>query len=159
MFSHPLKHQRMSFWISGWKLEVRTYSQFGVWKVQNWEQKWNTKIPSVGVLPWKTHMLSLLLIPTCEISTWFQACLVTATQNEPTSNTPGCHNLKHDTRTEAHVMPLCLEECARHIFPTLRKDGPKLIFNPGGAFDWLHMPTVQQRGSLFKKTILGMDSL
>lgn len=79
---------------------------------------------------------------------------MTATQNEPTSNTPGCHNLKHDTRTEAHVMPLCLEECARHIFPTLRKDGPKLIFNPGGAFDWLHIPTVQQQGSFKKKKFL-----
>lgn len=46
-----------------------TYSRLGVWKVQNWEQKWNTKIPSGSVLPWKTHMLSLLLISTREIST------------------------------------------------------------------------------------------
>lgn len=46
-----------------------TYSRLGVWKVRNWEQKWNTKILSGSVLPWKTHMLSLLLIPTCDIST------------------------------------------------------------------------------------------
>lgn len=155
MFSQPLKHHCMSFWISVWKLEVRTYL-LTVWCLES--SKLGTKMKYKNSIR-KCRMLNLLLIPTCEISTWFHACLVTATQNEPTSNTPGCHNLKHDTRTEAHVMPLCLEECARHIFPTLRKDGPKLIFNPGGAFDWLHIPTVQQQGSLLKKIILGMDSL